>query len=132
MRQRCYNPKNRDFKHYGGRGITVCEEWRKDFKVFHDWAMANGYAKGLTLDRIDVNGNYSPENCRWATMLEQSNNLRKNKLLTYQGETKTVAEWARIKGIRRNTLWLRLYKHKWSVEKALTTPLRKRGTPCDT
>lgn len=76
MKQRCNNPKNNRFHDYGGRGITVCNEWKDDFQAFHDWAMSNGYAEGLSIDRIDVNGNYEPSNCRWVTMLEQRHNRR--------------------------------------------------------
>lgn len=76
MKQRCYNPNSRDYKNYGERGISICEEWKNDFQAFYSWAMANGYKDNLTIDRIDVNGNYEPSNCRWVTMLVQRHNRR--------------------------------------------------------
>ena len=83
-----------DYKDYGGRGITVCDEWKHDFKNFYNWAMDNGYKEGLTIDRIDVNGNYTPDNCRWATLKQQGNNKRNTVYLTYEGKTRSLSEWA--------------------------------------
>lgn len=126
MKKRCFNANSPNYKDYGGRGITVCEEWKDDFKSFYDWAMDNGYDESalrgkFTIDRIDVNGNYEPSNCRWATAEEQNNNKRINRMLTYAGKTQTLEQWARETGINRQTIRNRIDKFHWSVEKALTT-----------
>lgn len=123
-KQRCNNPNNHAFKNYGGRGITMCKEWFNNSKTFIDWAMTNGYQENLTLDRIDVNGNYEPNNCRWVDMKTQCNNKRNNHNLTFNGETHTIKEWAAIIGIKRETLRNRINYFGWSIEKALTTPLK--------
>lgn len=128
IKARCFNPNAVNFKNYGAKGITICDKWRNDFKAFYDWAMDNGYnpkaKKGeCTIDRIDVNGNYEPNNCRWVDNITQQNNKRNNRYLTYNGETHTTAEWGRILNISRFTLFARL-KKGWSVEKTLSTPLR--------
>lgn len=121
MFDRCFNTNESCYKHYGGRGITVCEEW-KLFENFYKWAMSNGYQDDLSIDRINVNGNYEPNNCRWATMRQQQNNTRRNHYLEFNGERHTIAEWSEITGIRYNKLKDRVDKCKWSVERALTTP----------
>ena len=116
--QRCYNPSRPKYKNYGGRGITVCEEWRNNFKAFYDWAMANGYADGLTIDRINNDGNYEPSNCRWVKIKEQAYNKTTSNFITYKGETKTIAEWAQEYGIKYGTLFYRI-KNGWDIEEAL-------------
>lgn len=109
MNDRCYNRNARQYPDYGGRGITVCDEWRNDFSCFLSWALSSGYQEGLSIDRIDVNGNYCPDNCRWITMSEQQKNKRNVKLITYCGETHTLPEWADILGIKYGTLWERIH-----------------------
>ena len=123
MRNRCFNPDNKSFVYYGGRGIFVCDEWN-EFLNFEKWAIQNGFKENLTLDRIDVNGNYEPENCRWISQKEQMRNTRSNHLLTYNGCTKTMTEWAEITGIPYSTLKHRINKYNYSVEKALTKPAK--------
>lgn len=107
MHRRCEKPTSNRYAYYGGRGISVCDEW-SDFESFRNWAYANGYGEGLTLDRIDNNGNYSPDNCRWATMKEQSNNRRNSVIVEIDGVRKTVAEWSDVSGISPYTLYSRV------------------------
>ena len=121
IKKRCYNKNTPQYDDYGGRGIKICDEWLNDFKAFYDWAIDNGYKKGLSIDRINNNGNYEPNNCRWATRKEQNNNTRRNFYITYNNETHTLAEWAEIKNINSKTLWQR-FKRNWSVERAFNTP----------
>jgi hypothetical protein len=123
MMSRCYNPKTERYPRYGGRGITICDEWLHNFPAFRDWAFANGYEEGLTIDRIDVNGNYCPENCRWATTSDQMKNTSTNRYLTLNGETHTLSDWSRLTGIHATTISNRINRG-WSLEKALTTPPR--------
>lgn len=128
IKERCYNANNVNYKNYGGRGIIMCDEWKNDFMNFYDWAMNNGYRDTLTIDRIDVNGNYEPSNCRWITIKEQQNNKTNNVYLTCDGKTQTIAQWSNELGISYSTIHARykrglssyecLYKKKWS---------RKRG-----
>ena len=94
MKRRCSSTKDKRYNRYGGRGITVCEEWAHNFQAFYDWSMQNGYLEGLTIDRIDVDGNYEPSNCRWVTKKEQNRNYSRNHYITYNGTTKCVKDWA--------------------------------------
>lgn len=96
MKDRCNNPNRSSYKDYGGRGIFVCDEWADDFQKFYDWSLENGYADNLTIDRIDNDKGYYPENCRWATNKEQSNNRRTNRYITYNNVSRTISEWARL------------------------------------
>ena len=98
MKDRCYRVKARDYERYGAKGIRVCPEWLASFDAFRDWALQNGYADNLTLDRKEVDGPYSPENCRWATHKEQANNRSNTKYITYEGVTRTASEWAELIG----------------------------------
>ena len=122
MLSRCYIPNNNRYANYGGRGIKVCDEWKNDKTKFFEWAFANGYNEKLTIDRIDVDKDYCPENCRWATYTEQANNKSNSVHVTFNGETHTYAEWGRILNIRARTIYSRIKYHGWSIEKALTTP----------
>lgn len=176
MKRRCNDPRRKEYGRYGGRGISVCNEWANDFQTFYNWALNNGYNDTLTIERNDVNGNYEPSNCKWATKAEQANNKRNNLTITYNGKTQTVAQWSkelnisqstirnRIKqgltdeevltitkgcgskrgkayneqnktirqwaeysGIPYKTLRKRVWDLHWDLEKALTTPVKKRG-----
>lgn len=124
MKMRCENPNAPSYRYYGARGVSVCDDWRNDFCVFRDWAMSHGYADNLSIDRIDFNGNYCPQNCRWVTPKEQQNNTRYNAILKHRGRSHNVTEWAEILGIPRTTLYNRL-RRGWDTEKALTTKRRK-------
>ena len=119
MRQRCRDKNKPDYKYYGGKGVTVCKEWEESFLAFKEWAENNGYEETLTIDRIDPNGDYKPTNCRWATRKEQARNRVATIRLTYNGETKTAAEWAEELGIRQQLISERLRKG-FAVEKVLT------------
>jgi hypothetical protein len=119
MLDRCYDKNNIRYENYGGKGIIVVKEWHT-FEAFMKWALANGYTDKLSIDRIDLDGNYAPDNCRWADAITQANNKSNNTNYTYNGETHTIAEWARIVNMPYKKLWKRFHIG-WSVEKALTT-----------
>lgn len=125
MKNRCHNPEADNYKDYGGRGIAVCEEWRHSYLTFSTWAKQNGYADNLSIDRIDNDKGYSPDNCRWVNRFVQGNNKRSNAVFTIDGETKTVTQWARIYGINPITVFSRLYKGMDIVE-ALTKSTERR------
>jgi len=123
MRQRCNNPNSKDYHNYGGRGIKICEEW-DEFMVFYNWAITHGYNEDLSLDRKDNNLGYNPENCRWATRIEQGNNRRTNTLIEIDGKLDTIANWARLAGITRFLMRQRYVDGKRG--KDLLKPARKR------
>ena len=127
MKQRCYNPKSKRYEHYGGRGIQVCDSWKNDFTKFHnDVAKLPHFNEpGYTLDRINNDGDYEPMNVRWANDVIQQNNKRTNHRLTYNGETHTIAEWARLTDIPYDRIRHRLNRG-WSVERTLGTLTKER------
>lgn len=124
MKKRCYIPSTTGYKNYGGRGISVCDEWRNDFTAFESWSIDHGYTDVLAIDRIDVNGNYEPTNCRYVTQKENNRNRTSNHNLTAFGETKSVIMWSEDKRCQVNfdTLYQRIYKLDWNVERAIVTP----------
>jgi hypothetical protein len=130
MIARCYRPSQDRYPYYGGRGITVCDEWKIPAN-FLAWAVAHGYQPGLQIDRKDNDGPYSPENCRWATRIEQRNNTTLNTFVTAFGETKTLAQWERDPrcGVKRQALWMRLYQYCWDPEIAIMAPKYVRSRP---
>ncbi len=125
MKARCNNPKNISYSRYGGRGIKVCDDWDTSFEKFEKWSLESGYDDSLSIDRIDNDGDYCPENCRWASRKEQSNNTRRNRYVEYNGELRTIAELSEEYGINYATLEKRLALG-WSVETAVTTPAKER------
>jgi hypothetical protein len=128
MKSRCYRKKDISYPNYGGRGIVVCDEWRDSFEAFRDWALSHGYRDDLTLDRIDLNGNYEPENCRWQTYKQQANNRRSNKYLECDGKRLTYSEWADLYGITERTISRRIAAG-WDAERAIKEPM-KGGKAC--
>ena len=127
MISRCYTPSATEYEYYGGRGISVCDAWRNNYSEFRCWALSNGYNDDLTIDRINNNSDYSPNNCRWISKQDQMLNKSNNRLITFNNVTKTITEWAYGFGIDRRTLSGRIDRYHWPVEKALTTPVRLRG-----
>lgn len=122
MKTRCYNVNSPSYKYYGARGIKICSDWLVDYLSFYSWAITNGYADNLTIERKNVNGDYTPENCVWATYKTQANNTRSNIFVTLDGVRKTLTEWSALYGINVKTVKDRL-RRGWDIESALKTPL---------
>ena len=125
MTTRCYNKKYKLYSRYGGRGIKVCDEWKNNFKEFYNWAI-NGWKKELTLDRINNDDDYKPDNCRWVDRVEQANNRHTNYLIKYKGETKTMAQWSKILKIDYYFIQIRMYKNKTMEEVVEEWNLKKK------
>lgn len=118
IKQRCYLKSHISYKNYGAKGIIMCNEWKNDFVKFKDWSLQNGYKKSMTIDRIDVRGNYEPSNCRWVSYEEQANNKSSNLIITYKEKTKTLSEWSKELDIPYQTLYDRIYKFNYPLDKA--------------
>ena len=127
MKARCKNPRRPEFHHYGGRGISVCQKWSNDFGAFRDWALTHGYTPNLTLDRIDVNGDYCPENCKWSTYIEQGNNKRNTIKISAFGETHTITEWSELRQIPATAIQHRV-RYGWDAERIVSTPSQRGGS----
>lgn len=133
MKIRCYSIKSDDYKNYGGRGIKICDEWLNEENGminFYNWAINNGYKDNLSIDRINVNGNYEPNNCRWITNKEQCNNKRNNHYITYNGETRTMMEWCELFNLKYNTVRYRIKrknpKELWFYKGKITRSIKKK------
>ena len=125
--QRCYNPNNKQYCYYGAKGITVCDEWRHDYAAFREWALSHGYDSSAkkyecTIDRIDNNRGYAPDNCRWVAQKKQCNNRSSNHILTVDGVSHTISEWVDITGLPKHLILKRINNYGWSPEDALSTP----------
>lgn len=126
IKARYYNSRTDNYKDYGGRGIKMCDEWRGSFQNFQSWALSHGYADNLTIDRIKVNGDYEPSNCRWVTQKEQANNKRNNVFFTYNGQTKTLKQWCDYYGKDYRLVHNRINYGKWCFEEALLYDIRQK------
>jgi len=126
MKQRCHNPNNRQYKNYGGRGIYVCDRWKESFENFY--SDMGPKPQGLTLDRIDNNGPYTPENCHWTTPKEQARNLRKNRIVTYKGRTLPLVTLCDELNLKHKPIYKRIFERGWDVKKAIEQPLQKRNS----
>jgi len=121
MKERCFSQECKDYERYGGRGITICEEWLSNFEAFERWAIDNGYKQGLTIDRIDNNSNYEPDNCRFVTPKEQARNRCNNRMVG----NLSLAEYCEKNGLNYKAIKVRLTSLGWSLDRALSAPIRK-------
>ena len=126
MKHRCNDPNNWMYPNYGGRGIKVCEEWL-DSSTFFEWALSHGYEEGLSIERINVNGNYEPSNCKWVPIEEQYLNRTDSHFVTAFGKTQTISEWAKESGLKYDTIERRLNQYGWDAERAVTARPWKRA-----
>ena len=127
MKDRCYNPNNKDYARYGGRGIKLCDEWKNNYIAFKEWAINNGYRGTLTIERKDFDQNYCPENCEWITMEQQQRNKSSNRVITYNGESMILIAWAERLGIPYKVLCARINDRGHSFEEAINMPYKKRS-----
>ena len=124
IKKRCYNSKGKQYKDYGGRGINVCDDWKNSFLLYFKWAMENGYSETLSIDRINNENDYCPENCKFSTSKEQNNNKRNNINITINGIIKTVPEWSEYSGVGKEAIYYRYYKG--IIGQDLLKPVTKR------
>lgn len=126
MRQRCYNKNDKAYKDYGGRGITICDEWNDSPESFYKWSIENGYSDGLSIDRIDNNKGYEPSNCVWSTPKQQANNRRTCIIFFHNGKKQNLMQWCEELNLPYKVIHSRIYKSGWSFEKAITTPIKSK------
>lgn len=126
INNRCEKEKLWAYKYYGAKGIRVCPEWEKDFMSFYKWATSNGYGEDLTIDRIDNNSDYSPENCRWVSRKVQANNRSFCKMIEYNGKVQTLMQWCEELNLNYKRVHSRMYKLGWTFEKAISSPVKRK------
>lgn len=129
MKERCNNSNSINYKNYGGKGICLCKEWNESFIAFYNWSIQNGYQDNLSIDRIDSDKNYEPNNCRWASRITQNNNTNRNHLVSYNGETHTISQWCKKLKLPYSTLYGRIRKG-WKADRIFNKNLERRRNQC--